>query len=77
MKIQAKEYSVVEHLNKTLIQISILILFQTFENHKNTLIWILSKNYVPATLTGGEMTHMVGQVFEAYEISFHDDELPP
>ncbi|KAM3290113.1 hypothetical protein P3S67_018402 [Capsicum chacoense] len=38
---------------------------------------VLDEAYVPATITGGEMEHMVGQVFEAYKISFYDDELPP
>nr|XP_016451163.1 PREDICTED: uncharacterized protein LOC107775878 [Nicotiana tabacum] len=76
-KIQAKEYSVVEQLNKTPAQISILALLQSFEAHKNGLMKILSEAYVPSNMTGGEMANMVGQVLESHKITFHEDELPP
>ncbi|XP_070020005.1 uncharacterized protein [Nicotiana sylvestris] len=76
-KIQAKEYLVVEQLNKTPTQISILALLQSSETHKNSLMKILSKAYVPSNITGGEMANMVGQVLESHKITFHEDELPP
>ncbi|XP_070030634.1 uncharacterized protein [Nicotiana sylvestris] len=76
-KIQAKEYSVVEQLNKTPTQISILALLQSSEAHKNALMKILSEAYVPSNITGGEMADMVGQVLESHKITFHEDELPP
>uniref|UniRef100_A0A1S4D2J7 Retrotransposon gag domain-containing protein n=1 Tax=Nicotiana tabacum TaxID=4097 RepID=A0A1S4D2J7_TOBAC len=60
-KIQANEYSVVEQLNKTPAQISILALLQSSETHKNALMKILSEAYVPSNITGGEMANMVGQ----------------
>ncbi|XP_070006656.1 uncharacterized protein [Nicotiana sylvestris] len=76
-KIQAKEYSVVEQLNKTPAQISILALLQSSETHKNALRKILSETYVPSNITGGEMANMVGKVLEIQKITFHKDELPP
>lgn len=38
---------------------------------------VLNEAYVPSNITEGEMAHMVGQVFKAYKISFHKDELSP
>ncbi|XP_070009922.1 uncharacterized protein [Nicotiana sylvestris] len=76
-KIQAKEYSVIDQLNKTPAQISILALLQNFEAHKNALLRVLSKAYVPRNITGREMANMVGQVLESHKITFHEDELPP
>ncbi|XP_075103651.1 uncharacterized protein LOC142178225 [Nicotiana tabacum] len=75
-KIQAKEYSVVEQLNKIPAPISIVALLQSFEAHKNALMKILSEVYVPSNITGGEMENMVGQVLESHKITFHKDELP-
>ena len=37
---------------------------------------IFGEAYVPSNITHGEVSQMVGQVFEAYKISFHKDELP-
>ncbi|XP_070022590.1 uncharacterized protein [Nicotiana sylvestris] len=76
-KIKAKKYSIVEQLNKTPTQISILALLQSSEAHKNALMKILSEAYVPSNITGGEMANMVGQVLESHKITFHEDELPP
>ncbi|XP_070011224.1 uncharacterized protein [Nicotiana sylvestris] len=76
-KVQAKEYSVVENLNKTPAQISILEILQSSETHKNTLIKALSEAYVPSNITGGEIANMVGQVLQSHKITFHEDELPP
>ncbi|XP_070015564.1 uncharacterized protein [Nicotiana sylvestris] len=52
-KIQAKEYSVINQLNKTLTQISTLALLQNSEAHKNALLRVLSEAYVPSNITGG------------------------
>ncbi|XP_070015019.1 uncharacterized protein [Nicotiana sylvestris] len=76
-KVQDKEYSVVEQLNKTPAQISILALLQSSEAYKNALMKILTKAYVPSNITRGEMANMVGQVLESHKITFHEDELPP
>ncbi|XP_070022884.1 uncharacterized protein [Nicotiana sylvestris] len=76
-KIHANEYSVVEQLNKTPAQISILALLQSSETHKNALMKILSEAYVPSNITGGEIENMVGHVLESHKITFHEDELPP
>ncbi|XP_049347507.1 uncharacterized protein LOC125812061 [Solanum verrucosum] len=75
-KIQAKEYSIVEQLSKTQSQISIISLLQSFETHRNALLKVLGEAYVPSSITQREVAQMVGQVFEAYRISFYEDELP-
>ncbi|XP_070005639.1 uncharacterized protein [Nicotiana sylvestris] len=76
-KIQSKEYSVIDQLNKTLAQISILSLLQNSEAHKNALLKVLTEACVPSNITGREMANMVGQVLESHKITFHEDELPP
>ncbi|XP_070039117.1 uncharacterized protein [Nicotiana tomentosiformis] len=76
-KVQAREYSVVDYLNKTPAQISILSLLQNSETHRNALMKVLSDAYVPINITSGEMANMVGQVLESHKITFHEDELPP
>ncbi|XP_070010057.1 uncharacterized protein [Nicotiana sylvestris] len=76
-KIQAKEYSIIDQLNKTPTQISILALLQNSDAHKNALLRVMSEAYVPSNITGGEMENMVGQVLESHNITFHEDELPP
>ena len=37
---------------------------------------IFGEAYVPSNITHGVVSQIVGQVFEAYKISFHKDELP-
>ncbi|KAK4721842.1 hypothetical protein R3W88_012075 [Solanum pinnatisectum] len=37
---------------------------------------VLGEAYVPSSITHGEVAQMVEQVFDAYRISFHEDELP-
>ncbi|XP_070041198.1 uncharacterized protein [Nicotiana tomentosiformis] len=76
-KVQAREYSVVDHLNKTPAQISILSLLQNSEAHRNALMKVLNEVYVPNNITSGEMANMVGQVLESHNSTFHEDELPP
>ncbi|XP_070035593.1 uncharacterized protein [Nicotiana tomentosiformis] len=76
-KVQARDYFVVGHLNKTPAQISILPLLQNSETHKNALMKVLSEAYVPTNITSGEMANMVGQVLESHKITFHEDEPPP
>ncbi|XP_070036893.1 uncharacterized protein [Nicotiana tomentosiformis] len=75
-KMQAREYSVVDHLNKTPAQISILSLLQNSEAYRNALMKVLNEAYVPNNITSGEMANMVGQVLESHKITFHEDELP-
>ncbi|XP_070041491.1 uncharacterized protein [Nicotiana tomentosiformis] len=70
-KVQPREYSVVDYLNKTPAQMSILSLLQNFEAHRNALMKVLNKAYVPNNITSG------GQVLESHKITFHEDELPP
>ncbi|XP_070036743.1 uncharacterized protein [Nicotiana tomentosiformis] len=74
-KVQAREYSVVDHLNKTPAQISILSLLQNSKAHRNALMNVLNEAYVPNNITSGEMANMVGQLLESHKITFHEDEL--
>ncbi|XP_070040049.1 uncharacterized protein [Nicotiana tomentosiformis] len=76
-KVQAREYSVVDHLNKTPAQISILSLLQNSEAYRNAPMKVFNKAYVPNNITSGVMTNMVGQVLESHKITFHENELPP
>ncbi|XP_070024975.1 uncharacterized protein [Nicotiana sylvestris] len=76
-KIHSKEYSVIDQLNKTPAQISILSLLKNSKTHKNALLKVLSEAYVPNNITGGEMANMVGQVLESHKITFYEDELLP
>ncbi|XP_070015456.1 uncharacterized protein [Nicotiana sylvestris] len=71
-KVQAREYSATDHLNKTPTQISILLLLQNSKAHRNALMKLMYPN-----ITIGEMANMVGQVLESHKITFHKDELPP
>ncbi|XP_070005018.1 uncharacterized protein [Nicotiana sylvestris] len=59
-KVQEQEYSVVDHLNKVLAQISIMSLLQNSKAHKNALMKVLSDAYVPNNITWGKMANMVG-----------------
>ncbi|XP_070050752.1 uncharacterized protein [Nicotiana tomentosiformis] len=74
-KIHEREYYVVDHLNKTPAQISILSLLQNSDAHMNALMKVLSEAYVPTSITSGEMDSMVRQVLENHKITFHEDEL--
>ncbi|XP_070034750.1 uncharacterized protein [Nicotiana tomentosiformis] len=76
-KVQAKEYSVNDHLNKNPAQISILSLLKNSYAHKNSLMKVSSDSYVLVGITSGEMANMVGQILETHKITFHEDELPP
>ena len=68
-KVQAKEYSVINHLNKTPAQISILSVLQNSEAHKNALMKVLREAYVSNNITGREMANMVGQILEVIRSS--------
>lgn len=64
-KVQAKDNSVVDQLNKNTSQISILTLLQTMENHKKALMRISSEANMSASIIGREMAYMVRWVFES------------
>ena len=76
-KVQAKEYSVVEHLGKTPTQISVLALLLKSESHRSALMKVLDEAHVLVDTSVENLASMVGQVMEANRIAFHGDELPP
>ena len=65
-KVQVRKYSVVDHLNKTPAQISILSLLQNSEVDRNVLMKVLNEACVPNNITSGEIANMVGQVLEIH-----------
>ncbi|KAG5608562.1 hypothetical protein H5410_019843 [Solanum commersonii] len=75
-KVQTKDYFVVDQLSKIPPQISILSLLQSSKTHQNALMKVLGEAYVPVGITHVVVARMVGQVFKAYMISFHENELP-
>ncbi|XP_070032955.1 uncharacterized protein [Nicotiana tomentosiformis] len=52
-KVQAREYSMIDHLNKTPAEISFLSLLQNSEAHRNALMKVLNEAYVPNNITSG------------------------
>lgn len=72
-KVQTRDHSVVDHMNKTAAQISILSHLPNSDAHKNSLMKVLSDAYVPTYITSKEMDNMVGHVFKSHKITFHKD----
>ncbi|XP_075077131.1 uncharacterized protein LOC107803507 [Nicotiana tabacum] len=72
----SKEYSVEEQLKKTLAQISIMDLQMSSNNHKNTLLKVLSGVSVPSNTTSEALAVTIEKMVEANMITFKRDELP-
>ncbi|XP_070017815.1 uncharacterized protein [Nicotiana sylvestris] len=72
-KVQAREYFVVDYLNKTLAQISIISLLQNSNTHRNALMKVLNQAHVPNNITSVEMANMVVHVLESHKITFHKE----
>ncbi|KAK9997934.1 hypothetical protein SO802_017537 [Lithocarpus litseifolius] len=75
--IRNSEYSVIQQLNKSQAQISILVLLQSFNVHHKALLKVLKETCVPTGVTESSFEGMVSTVFATNQISFTDDELPP
>ncbi|KAK9997812.1 hypothetical protein SO802_017415 [Lithocarpus litseifolius] len=74
--IQKADYSVIQQLNKSPAQISILALLLSSEVHRKALSKVLKKMYVPIGITDSSFKGMVSIVLAINQVSFLDDELP-
>ena len=75
--IRNSEYSVIQQLNRSLAQISILALLLSSDVHLEALLKVLKETCVPTGVTESSFEGMVSMVLATNQISFTDDELPP
>ena len=75
--IRNSEYNVIQQLNKSLAQISILALLLSSDVQRETLLKVLKETCIPTGVTESSFEGMVSMVLATNQISFTDDELPP
>ena len=75
--IRNSEYSVIQQLNRSLAQISILALLLSSDVHLEALLKVLKETCVPTGVTESSFEGMVSMVLATNQIFFADDELPP
>ena len=75
-KMKLSDYSVVEHLRKTLAQISLLSLLLHSDEHHKAVMKILNETHVPSKVTVSQLEKIDGRIFEVNLITFSDNELP-
>ena len=75
--IKNSEYSVIQWLNKSLAQISILVLLLSSDVHCKAFLKVLKETCVPTSAIEFAFEGMVSTVLATNQISFTDDELPP
>ena len=73
--IRRADYSVIQQLNKSPAQISILAMLLSFEVHREALLKVLKETRVPTTITDSSFEGMVSLVLATNQVSFSDDEL--
>ena len=69
--------SVIQQLNISLAQISILALLLSFEVHCEALLKVLMEMHVPTGIKNFSFEGMVLLVLATNQVSFSDDKLPP
>ncbi|XP_019252856.1 PREDICTED: uncharacterized protein LOC109231668 [Nicotiana attenuata] len=74
MKVQ--DYFIVEHLRKTLAQISLLSLLIHSDEHRRALMKILNEAHVPDKITVNHLEKIANKIVEVNRITFSEDELP-
>ena len=67
----------IQQLNKSPAQISILALLLSFEVHCEALLKVLKETHVPTSIIDSSFKGMVSLVLATNQVSFSDDELPP
>ena len=72
--IRNSEYCVIQQLNKSPAQISILVLLLSFDVHCETLLKVLKETCVPTGVTKSSFEGMVSMVLATNWISFTNDE---
>ena len=75
--IRNSKYNVIQQLNKSLAQTSILALLLSSKVHHNALLKVLKETRVPTSATKSAFEGMVSTMLATNQISFTDDELPP
>ena len=70
------EYSMIQQLNKSLAQISILALLLSSDVHRKSLLKVLKETCVPTSAIESSFEGMVLTVLATNQISFIDDKLP-
>ena len=74
--IQKADYSVIQQLNKSPIQISISALLLSSEVRHEALLKVLKETHVPTSITDSSFEVMVSLLLATNQVSFLDDELP-
>ena len=67
----------IQQLNKSLAQISIMALLLSSDVHRKALLKVMKETCVPISATESAFEGMVSIVLATNQISFTDDELPP
>ena len=70
------DYGVIQQLNKSLAQISILALLLSFEVYHEALLKVLKEMHVPIGKIDSSFEGMVSLALATNKVSFLDDELP-
>ena len=66
----------IQQLNKSPVQISILVLLLSSDVHHKALLKVLKETCVPTGVTESSFEGMVSMVLATNQISFTDEELP-
>ena len=74
--IKKANYILIQQLNKSPAQISILALLLSSEVHREALLKVLKETHVPTSITDSSFKGMVSLVLATNEVSFSDYELP-
>ncbi|XP_030923138.1 uncharacterized protein LOC115950024 [Quercus lobata] len=75
--IRNSKYNVIQQLNKSLAQTSILALLLSSKVHHNALLKVLKETRVPTSATKSSFEGMVSMMLATNQISFTNNELPP
>ncbi|XP_050908426.1 uncharacterized protein LOC127122062 [Lathyrus oleraceus] len=73
--IKKSEYKLVDHLQQTLSKISILSLLLSSEGHRDALLKILKRAYVPQEITVNQLKTVVSSVNASHGLGFTDLDL--
>ena len=74
--IRKADYSMIQQLNKSPTQISILALLLYSEVHREALLKVLKEMHVPTSITNSSFESIVSLVFATNQVSYSNDELP-
>ena len=72
--VKHNEYNIIEQLNKTLVKISLLSLFQNSKPHCNALLKVLSGTYVAQNIFV-DVDQLIENIIASTCISFTDEEI--